>query len=248
MKKTLKVFLVLFVLMLGVTVYDQARPNLVGDTIPLKAPGAELPPAAAVTAPEPGDELWDLAYTLAEPLSISFSGNVAVDLDEDAQQIVYSLWLDSVDAYALDDALTDYQAFAVWQTVLKRLQIDIEQLRGALAEQGRPDVDARINLVDPLDIEILYATAADGQILFDIVEQTPAGERISASVYPESANLLDNLHAREVVYVVNRSSKVFHFPNCSAVKFMDRENRIDVRSSHDHLVSSGYAPCSICNP
>lgn len=56
------------------------------------------------------------------------------------------------------------------------------------------------------------------------------------------------LSAETKNYVLNTRTKKFHDPACSGVASMAAENRSDVRTTRDDLISQGYAPCGICEP
>lgn len=49
-------------------------------------------------------------------------------------------------------------------------------------------------------------------------------------------------------YVLNTSSKKFHYPDCSSVADMTAENRQDFTGSRDDLIAQGYSPCGRCKP
>ena len=49
-------------------------------------------------------------------------------------------------------------------------------------------------------------------------------------------------------YVLNTSSKKFHFPECSGVRDMNGSNRQDYQGSREQLLKQGYTPCGLCNP
>lgn len=49
-------------------------------------------------------------------------------------------------------------------------------------------------------------------------------------------------------YVLNTRTKKFHLPSCSSVEKMSPNNRKDVTTSRDELISEGYSPCQICKP
>ena len=49
-------------------------------------------------------------------------------------------------------------------------------------------------------------------------------------------------------YVLNTSSKKFHYPGCSSVGKMKAKNRKDYHGSRDDLIAQGYKPCGNCNP
>lgn len=49
-------------------------------------------------------------------------------------------------------------------------------------------------------------------------------------------------------YVLNTSSKKFHYPDCSSVKQMSEKNRATFTGTRDEIISKGYDPCGRCNP
>ena len=49
-------------------------------------------------------------------------------------------------------------------------------------------------------------------------------------------------------YVLNTSSKKFHYSYCSAVSRMADKNKSVVKWSRSSIISKGYDPCGICNP
>jgi hypothetical protein len=49
-------------------------------------------------------------------------------------------------------------------------------------------------------------------------------------------------------YVLNTSTKKFHYPGCKSVKQMSAKNRKDVNASRDSIIAQGFVPCKNCNP
>lgn len=49
-------------------------------------------------------------------------------------------------------------------------------------------------------------------------------------------------------YIVNKSTKKFHLPECSSVTNMDSENKWDYTGSREYLIDLKYEPCKRCNP
>lgn len=49
-------------------------------------------------------------------------------------------------------------------------------------------------------------------------------------------------------YVLNKSSKKFHRPNCPSVKQMKAKNRVYTNASRSTLIKQGYKPCANCKP
>lgn len=50
------------------------------------------------------------------------------------------------------------------------------------------------------------------------------------------------------LYVINKRSKVFHYPSCDGAKEMSEHNREEVTATRKELTSQGYTPCGSCEP
>ena len=50
------------------------------------------------------------------------------------------------------------------------------------------------------------------------------------------------------LYVVNKSSGVFHYPSCDGAKSMSEHNREEVNATRAELIDRGYKPCGMCEP
>lgn len=49
-------------------------------------------------------------------------------------------------------------------------------------------------------------------------------------------------------YVLNTSSKKFHYPSCSSVDDMKESNKKEFTGTRDELINDGYSPCGYCKP
>jgi hypothetical protein len=49
-------------------------------------------------------------------------------------------------------------------------------------------------------------------------------------------------------YVLNTSSKKFHYPSCSSVKRMSDKNKAYHTGTRDEVIAMGYDPCGTCHP
>lgn len=54
--------------------------------------------------------------------------------------------------------------------------------------------------------------------------------------------------SNEMDYILNKNSKVFHYPGCSSVKRMKESNKIYFTGTRDEVISKGYKSCGNCNP
>ncbi len=49
-------------------------------------------------------------------------------------------------------------------------------------------------------------------------------------------------------YVLNISTKKFHYKNCSSVAKISEKNKVFAEKSRDELIADGYLPCGSCKP
>ena len=49
-------------------------------------------------------------------------------------------------------------------------------------------------------------------------------------------------------YVVNKSTKKFHYPSCSSADDIKASNRWDYHGTREELIDMGYVPCKRCDP
>ena len=49
-------------------------------------------------------------------------------------------------------------------------------------------------------------------------------------------------------FVLNKSSKRFHYPWCSSVREIAESNRWEYRGTRESVMEMGYEPCKRCSP
>ena len=54
--------------------------------------------------------------------------------------------------------------------------------------------------------------------------------------------------SEENTYILNTNSHKFHIPSCSGAQDMKEENRQEVTTARELLITQGYDPCGNCNP
>ena len=52
----------------------------------------------------------------------------------------------------------------------------------------------------------------------------------------------------ETAYVLNTSTKKFHYPHCPSVKQMADKNRQETTAAREEILAMGYDSCGRCNP
>lgn len=84
------------------------------------------------------------------------------------------------------------------------------------------------------NIKINYADGTSSLIEGTPAETTKAPETEKA---PES-----------VAYILNTSTKKFHYPDCRSVAQMSEKNKLSYKGTRDEVISDGYSACGICKP
>lgn len=120
----------------------------------------------------------------------------------------------------------------------------LSRLRDADAKVFRTDMQGDI-----------YCTS-DGKTVTFTVEKnaeadTLAGAGLGGNHNTESNEPENSQNGDEPVqatYVLNTSTKKFHYPTCSSVKQMAEKNKKEVTSTRDEIVGQGYSPCGRCHP
>jgi len=54
--------------------------------------------------------------------------------------------------------------------------------------------------------------------------------------------------SNEMDYILNKNSKVFHYPGCSSVKRMKESNKIYFTGTREEAIGKGYKSCGNCHP
>lgn len=53
---------------------------------------------------------------------------------------------------------------------------------------------------------------------------------------------------KEKGYILNKSTKKFHYPDCRSVKLMKEENKLYHLGERDAIIYRGFSPCQHCLP
>lgn len=49
-------------------------------------------------------------------------------------------------------------------------------------------------------------------------------------------------------FILNKNTKVFHYPYCSSVNKMKDSNKKEIKATREEMIDKGYKPCGRCNP
>jgi competence protein ComEC len=125
---------------------------------------------------------------------------------------------------------------------------------------GHPTDDALSRLRDA-DVKVyrtdmqgdIYCTS-DGTNVTITVERNANADTLAAptvetqSPETEPAETTPDQPAAGQDYVLNTSTKKFHYPSCSSVKKMSDKNKGYFTGTRDQLIAQGYDPCGNCDP
>lgn len=99
-------------------------------------------------------------------------------------------------------------------------------------------------------VAIDYATgesrlAAGGEIL----AEAPANEAVAGAASAVDSAIEGSVAADEAQeYLLNTSTKRFHYPDCAGGNSAKPENRQRVAATREELIERGYKPCGSCKP
>ena len=65
---------------------------------------------------------------------------------------------------------------------------------------------------------------------------------------PGNSEVESGEEENEETYILNTSSKKFHYPTCSGVSGMSESNKKEYTGTREELITDGYSPCGICKP
>ncbi len=74
-------------------------------------------------------------------------------------------------------------------------------------------------------------------------QNTAAGE-----AFPDNTDKNDDGTETTVIYILNTSSKKFHYPDRSCSNNIKAENRKEYSGTREELISDGYSSCGTCKP
>lgn len=145
------------------------------------------------------------------------------------------------------------------------MQAQAQQLMGAYGMQA-PVIQPTPQAAAPMvDLQALQAQQAQALAIQQAQQQAMAMAQAQQQAQAQQALLLAQPQVVQPLvqvpgqvpgqvpqgsgyYVLNTSSRKFHYPECRAVSTMNDSHYQESTASRDELISSGYSPCGICNP
>lgn len=93
-------------------------------------------------------------------------------------------------------------------------------------------------------IEIDYATG-DSRLAENAGADKPD---MSGSDKQNDSNQAADNNQQSGTYILNKSTKKFHYPSCRSAKQIKDENRAEFSGDRNELIADNYSPCKNCNP
>ena len=183
----------------------------------------------------------DAEANLRRLLDQVIPGSYRTAVDRDARTLTVEQWDPALDEDYLNRALTDIDYLRMWQKLLAQAAESCTTAREYMDMAGGEDYALVWRFVSNEDYSTVYAEIVDGELVYDVVDATPPGERIQRSLQAPGEE-------KNRAFVLNTSSKTFHVPGCTwAARISDRNKR-EVIGPRSALIAEGYSPCGICNP
>lgn len=73
-------------------------------------------------------------------------------------------------------------------------------------------------------------------------------QNISSSTTSSIPSISSNSKENLETYILNKNTKVFHYPECSSTSNMKESNKEEYTGTRGQIINRGYKPCQKCNP
>lgn len=143
-----------------------------------KAPEPSVP-LPAVTSDTQLLSVDQIHLHFRDQLSYAAKGNYSLDVDKDALTITADMWEPGLNASAVNTALRDRKALNVWRDNVSQIVTISQSMQEYVANHGHDEYSVTVRLVNCEDLGQVFAAAERGAVLYDIVDATPPGEKIS---------------------------------------------------------------------
>lgn len=99
----------------------------------------------------------------------------------------------------------------------------------------------------------VYAEDAVTTAIPEVTETTSEATTVASTVATSTEATTSETSSAEsseseTDYILNTSTRKFHYPDCRHVSSIKDENKKEYTGSRDDLITDGYSPCGTCNP
>lgn len=208
------------------------------------APGyaPALPVITSEVQPMTVDELH---ARFRRTLEASMSGHYSLFVDKDAHTITCDTWIDGFDAFAVNTALRSRDYLRRWNENTAGLCSMCAEMQTQVDNHGHDEYAVAVRLVNCEDLGQVFAVAERGDLVYDVVEDTPPGGSV-----PDPTKRVQPVDTENVYgnFVLNIYSKVFHTESCSYAPQLAAVYRSEFTGNRDELIDRGFYPCVQCMP
>lgn len=183
----------------------------------------------------------DAEANLRRLLDQVIPGSYRTTVDRDARTLTVDQWDPALTEDSLNRVLTDIDHLRMWQKLLAETAESCASSRSFLDMAGGEGYALVWRFVSNEDYSTVYAQIIDGEIVYDVVDATPPGERIQRSLQAPGEE-------QNRPFVLNTASKTFHVPGCTWAARISDQNKREVIGPRSELIAEGYSPCGVCNP
>lgn len=183
----------------------------------------------------------DAEANLRRLLDQVIPGKYRTTIDREARTLTVDQWDPALDEDSLNRALTDIDHLRMWQKLLAETAESCASSRSFLDMAGGEGYSLVWRFVSNEDYSTVYAEIVDGELVYDVVDATPPGERIQRSLEAPGEE-------QNRPFVLNTASKTFHVPGCTWASRISDDHKREVIGPRSELIAEGYSPCGICNP
>lgn len=206
------------------------------------APSPALPEITSATQPMTVDEIH---LRLRQSLNGAMPGSYVLDVDKDAGTITIDMWSEGMNASVPNAALHYKEYLLKWRAQLEDMRQLGDQIQQLVSDHGHPELSVIYRLVNDDDHGQIFAVIERGEVVYDVVEDTPPGEEVpdpTSRVQPSASS------SAYADYVINTNSGVFHDAACSYANQIAAYNRAAFHGDRLDLLARGLKPCERCQP
>lgn len=214
---------------------------LISNILNSPAPSDAVTLRADVTPPP--TPVWSVLSGTYSVIEKSLNGGYRVDYDEETKTVSIDVWRYDITAEALNSALLDLENLKAWNKMtdsMKALELVLEQ---EYIDHDTYGITVIINIINPDDLEQVFATVSKGELLYDIVDETPPGQPIEGTTFNR---FISGSSGSEHSIVMNTDSKVFHDAGCQYVQKIKSGHIRYFYGTREEAIAEGYTPCQIC--
>lgn len=228
----------LAVLIFGTAVFGTAADR--------KKESMKTPPALPVITSEVQPMTVDeLHARLLRVLNASMPGSYMLDVDKDAQTITVDTWVDGTGAAVPNAALHASEYLAKWNDLVREYVLMCGDMQAQVSNHGHPEYAVITRMVNCDDYGQIFAVAERGELVYDVVADTPPGCEVPD---PKKRIMPTNTDSVLGTYVVNSNSKIFHTKDCRYAPQISANWRHTFTGDRLDLIAQGFVPCKVCSP